>query len=99
VAAAGVASAITKRMVAVARPISGKALPQTQSLSAVEKLLWQQQRLIPPPSLISRACEQAIKPEGISDSDNIARSVVIESESDMEVDLLGWAQAIHPARI
>jgi hypothetical protein len=90
VAAVEVVSAIPKHMVAVARPISGKRSDKSSYYRLSKKLLRQQQRLIRPPTLISRACEQAIKPEGISDSENIVGSVVIESDSHMKVDLLGW---------
>jgi hypothetical protein len=89
VAAVEVVSAIPKHMVAVARPISGKRSDKSSYYRLSKKLL-QQQRLIRPPTLISRACEQAIKPEGISASENIVGSVVIESDSHMKVDLLGW---------
>ena len=45
------------------------------------------------------ACEQPIKPERVTDTDNVARGVVIESERNVEVDLLGSVQTNHRAGI
>jgi hypothetical protein len=90
VAAAGVGSAILKHMVAVARQISGKALPQTELLS-----LFAMAATATDPALIFYAFEQSIKPEGIPYSDDVARGIMIEPESNMEIDLLSWTQAIY----
>jgi hypothetical protein len=89
-AAAGVASAILKHMVAVARPISDR---RSRKRSCYRYLLWRRQRPIRP--LIFYAFEQPIKPEGIPYSDDVARGIMIEPESNMEIDLLSWTQAIY----
>src|SRR5258707_453373 len=44
------------------------------------------------------ACEKPIEPERIPDADNVARGIVIESERNVEVDLLGSVHMIHRAR-
>ena len=45
------------------------------------------------------AGEQSIEPERIPDADNITRSIVIEPERNVEVDLLGSVHMIQRARI
>src|ERR1700688_1549884 len=52
-----------------------------------------------PMRLLLTACEQSVDAERIPNADDVARGVVIEPESDVEIHLLSRAQTIHSSRI